>query len=92
MEDRAAAQEEGPLKARAIPPDAIGREKRVRALGEPGPIPLEDVPLGRDKTATLRGVLDGPHRPDDLPAQGAAPRGGRCSLVDAAAAAEQQRR
>jgi 6-phosphogluconolactonase len=44
---------------------------------------------GPEKASTLRQVLLGPHRPDDLPAQVIAPRAGRLRwLLDAAAAAE----
>lgn len=43
---------------------------------------------GREKAATLRQVLEGPYRPELLPAQTVAPHGGSvCWLLDAAAAA-----
>jgi 6-phosphogluconolactonase len=48
---------------------------------------------GRDKATTLRRVLEGPHEPDELPAQAIAPTAGRLRwLVDAAAASELGRR
>jgi 6-phosphogluconolactonase len=47
------------------------------------------VVAGREKAPILRRVLEGPHKPDTLPAQLIAPRAGRLRwLVDAAAAAE----
>lgn len=48
---------------------------------------------GIDKADTLRAVLEGPHRPLDLPAQGIRPRSGRLLwLADDAAAARLSRR
>jgi 6-phosphogluconolactonase len=48
---------------------------------------------GRDKAATLHRVLDGPYQPEMLPSQAIRPTAGRLRwLVDAAAAAELERR
>jgi 6-phosphogluconolactonase len=48
---------------------------------------------GRDKTPTLKRVLEGPYAPDLLPSQVIAPEPGRLRwLVDAAAASELERR
>lgn len=48
---------------------------------------------GREKARALRRVLEGPHAPDELPAQAIAPRAGRLRwMVDTAAASELGRR
>jgi 6-phosphogluconolactonase len=47
---------------------------------------------GREMAATLRRVLEGPYRPDALPAQVIAPTGGRLQwLLDAGAATDFRR-
>jgi 6-phosphogluconolactonase len=49
--------------------------------------------VGREKAATVRRVLEGPHQPDLFPAQAIMPHAGRLRwLLDADAASELERR